>query len=144
MQRTSTVATQAGAAGAGEPASQALRREAPVLFVQTTTPASSLHRVIDLHGYPHTAAVLSSLNMLLRTDLSTADGRGAGIAIGWCAHHGRHASVQASPVFTTLAELEKFCQHHRDDYAAVETEVQARRPITPGGWFWERRKAMAP
>lgn len=144
MQRTKTVATQAAAAGAGEPASQALRREAPVLFVQTTTPASPLHRVIDLHRYPHTAAVLSALNMLLRTDLSTADGRGGGIAIGWCGHHGRQASVQASPVFTTLAELEEFCLRHRDDYAAVETAVQARKPIPPEEWFWRPGKAMAP
>lgn len=97
---------------------------------------------IDLQPYPALTAVLQDLDLSVRTDV-TVDATGkAGFCVGWCeipwpAIGG--ASIQASPAFRTLPELDAFCAEHQADYRAVGSALQESGYPSAGEWFWQAK-----
>lgn len=95
---------------------------------------------IDLHLYPHLTSVLQDLDLCVRTDVPVdATGR-PGFSVGWCESPWPPAggqSIQASPAFRSLPELEAFCAEHRADYRAVGMALQEGGYPGNGEWFWQ-------
>lgn len=97
---------------------------------------------VDLQQYPALVAVLQDLDLSIRTDVCVVATGKPGFAIGWCecpwpASGG--TSIQASPAFRSLPELDAFCAEHQADYRAVGSALQEAGYPSSGEWFWQSR-----
>lgn len=97
---------------------------------------------IDLHLYPALTAVLQDLDLSVRTDVAVDATGKAGFCVGWCEipwPDTGGASIQASPAFRSLPELDAFCAEHQADYRALGSALQESGYPSPGEWFWQAR-----
>lgn len=104
---------------------------------------SSRFAWIDLDGFPDIVRVADLLDIYLTHRKLIPNTITPGFSLGWVPNDKAAIEIQATPAFTSLAELNTFCNKHMTQFEIIAGNLQDIGYPGVGGWFWERSPEFA-